>query len=468
VDEAIAVYHRAREQMGRPSLFALQLADLHAARLNFREATRENLLFLRENPQQWSIVQARVSSYAADAQGAVEAVEVITQELNTSPHQLQLRRILASLAVRMGNWPLAFENFAQIDRLVAETERNRGTLGAELFGFAETARQEQAYEFAEKAYALLLARYPGSPLALRSEFQRAVLLKETGRYQEAISGFIAVADRYPRSREGCAALLEGAAIYLSALHDPLRCQQLLSRLLNDCPPGNEQARALLVLGDARVAGGDLSGAWDAYKQAARSAGAARDEAGQVAGFKMAELAFLTGALDSAATMLTRVSSQGSGKVVNDALQLLLLINENRDDESALKTFAEACLLRRQWQLPRALQLLERVAQRQPVPAIADEAWMEIASIETEQGGYQKALQAYERVYNGFLDSRFRELALKQRAELLERYLADDVGAAKAYEELLVAFPSSVYLEEARKKLRVLDGKLGAKKPKGER
>ncbi len=468
LDEAIAVYRQARERMGRPSLFALQLADLYAARLNFREATRENLLFLRENPQQWGVVQSRVGSYATDAQGVAEAAEVITQELATSPHQLQLRRVLASLWVRSRRWPLAFENFVEIDRLVAETERNRGALGAELFGFAETARQEGAHDIAEKAYALILAGSPPRPLPRRAECHRRVLLKETERYQAAIDGFLAVRDRYPRSREGCAALLEAASIYLSFLRDPANCQLLVRRLLEECRPGNEQSNALVLLGDARVAGGDIPGAWEAYRQASRVIGSADNEAAQVAQFKMGELAFLTGDVDSATVLLSRVAAQGSGRVVNDALELLLLINENRDDGAGLQTFAQARLLRRQWQQQRALQLLEGLVELEPAPAIADEAWMEIASIHTEGEMYDKALKAYDRVYKGFLDSRLRELALKSKAELLETHLADEAGAAKAYEELLVTFPASVYVEQVRKRLRALDGKLEAKKPKGDR
>lgn len=468
LDEAIGVYRQAREQMGRPSLFALQLADLYAARLNFREATRENLLFLRENPQQWGVVQSRVGSYATDAQGVADAAEVITQELATSPHQLQLRRVLASLWVRSRRWPLAFENFVEIDRLVAKTEGTRGALGAELFGFAETARREGAYDIAEQAYALLLARYPGSPLALRAQFQRAVLLKETGRYQAAIDGFLAVGDRHRRSREGCAALLEAASIYLSFMRDPANCQLLLRRLLEECRAGNEQSNALLLLGDARVAAGDIPGAWEAYRQASFLRASAADETAQVAQFKMGELAFLTGDVDSATAILSRVASQGSGRVVNDALELLLLLNENCDDGAALKTFAQACMLRRQWQKQRALQLLEGLVQQEPAPAIADEAWIQIANIHTEEGTYEKALGAYDRVYRGLLDSRLRELALKRKAELLEQHLADEAGAARAYEELLVTFPASVYVEQVRKRLRALDGKLEAKKPKGDR
>ncbi|MBC7186218.1 MAG: tetratricopeptide repeat protein [Calditrichaeota bacterium] len=471
LDEAIAVYRQAREETGRPALFALQMADLYASRLNFREATRENLLFLRENPQQWSVVQARVGSYATSPQGAAEVAEVLTQELSSSPHQLPLRRILASLWLRTRQWARAFENYVEVDRLAADVERNRGTLGAELFGFAETARQERAYEFAEKAYALLLARYPGSPLALRAEFQRAVLLKEMGQYQAAIDGFTAVADRYPRSREACPALLEAASVYFHFLRDAARCQQLLGRLMGECPGGGDQGRALLLLGDCKLAAGDIAGAREAYGQAARSKDAAREEVGHTALFKIGELVFLTGRVDSAAAILTQVSSASGPsptRVTNDALELLLLIKENADDGQALQDFAGALLLERQWQPEQALRRLEQLVRKQPPPAIADEAWMQIARIKSEQGRYQEALQAYDQVYKGLPESRFRDLALKRKAELLEAQLADDAAAAKAYEELLVTFPTSVYVEEVRKRLRVVDARMEANKRKGER
>ncbi len=472
-EDAIAVYQQARKDTGRPTLFALQLADLYAARLNFREATRENLLFLRDNPQQWSVVQARVSSYLGSAESAAEVAAVVMQELASAPHKLALRRILGPVYVGTRDWSRALENYAEIDRLAAESERNRAAVGGELFGFAETARQEGAYQVAHQAYELILARYPGTPLAVRAEYQRAVLFKEQGRYQAAIEGFAALADRFRRSREGCAALLEAASIYLTILREPGRCQQTLARVLSECPAGNEQARALLLMGDARVVANDLVGAEEAYRQAYRQAQARGDAIAELALFKVGELFFLSGTLDSAVAVLGRLGSSqrgagsAAGKMVNDALELLLLINEQRDRGEELSIFAQAALLHRQWQSQRALELLRELVGRQPLPAIADHAWMLMARVYAEESRYQEAAEAYQKVYESFPESHFRELALKRRAELLEK-LADVQGAARVYEELLVKFPSGVYLEEARKRLRALDAQLKTTRSKGER
>lgn len=466
LEEAVAVYQQARKEMGRPTLFALQLADLYAARLNFREATRENLLFLQDNPQQWSVVQARVGSYLSP-ESAGEIAGAIERELTTSPYKLALRRILGSLYVASRQWTLAFQNYAEIDRLVAEAERNRGTLGGELFGFAETARQEGAYEAAEQGYSLILTRYPGTPLALRAEFQRAILFKEQGRYHEAIGGFLSLAERFRRSREGCAALLEVGAIYLNVFHDPKGCVQTVNRVLSECGSGSDQARALLLMGDAKVAAGDLAGADEAY----RHAQARGDAATEAALFKIGELSFLSGKLDSAVAVLGRLCSspRGSGdapgKMVNDALELLLLINEHGDHPDELAVLAQATLLQRQWQTHRALEVLKELVNRQPPPAIADQALLQMASVYVAEGRYQEAAQVYQRLYESFPESRLRELALKRKGELLESHLADAQSAAKVYEELLVKFPSSVYLEEVRKRLRALDAQRRATRDK---
>jgi outer membrane protein assembly factor BamD (BamD/ComL family) len=53
----------------------------------------------------------------------------------------------------------------------------------------------------------------------------------------------------------------------------------------------------------------------------------------------------------------------------------------------------------------------------------------------------------------------RDRAQMRIAEVYERLLKDNVKAVEAYERLLEQFPTSLFVEEARKRIRALRGEV---------
>ena len=81
----------------------------------------------------------------------------------------------------------------------------------------------------------------------------------------------------------------------------------------------------------------------------------------------------------------------------------------------------------------------------------------IGDIESESSRPEEALDAFNRLLDDFPESYLSDLALKKKAEVYENLLHNPREAQLLYEQLLTTFPKSIYVEEVRRKIRVLEG-----------
>ena len=70
---------------------------------------------------------------------------------------------------------------------------------------------------------------------------------------------------------------------------------------------------------------------------------------------------------------------------------------------------------------------------------------------------EDALSVYGKVVHDMPTSILRDHAQMQIGEIYERTLKDKQKAVEAYEQLLANFPTSLFVEEARKRIRILRG-----------
>jgi TolA-binding protein len=366
--------------------------------------------------------------------------------------------------VRLRDYPSAFEQYIAVDSLAPKQERIRTVEGNELFRFAETALSDGEYYFAAQAYEKIIEKHPRGPYLLKSEFSLASTFKEQGLYNEAIVRFEDLASRRKNSREGYMALFELSDIWFNQFHDVEKCEEVLQRLLVEYPSIPQRYQAMLDLGDCKVVQNQLGHAAQWYQSATTMKTNNINPITEQGLFKLGELAFLNGEIDTALSKLNSVinmnvprNSPQSGQHINDALNLIIIINNNCSDEEILKTFAKAMLLRRQWKDEEAKQLLLDLIKTEPTSEIGDEALLIIGEIAFDSNNPDEALRAFSEIQTRFPDSYFSDLALKRSAEVYEFLLSNFDEAQKIYEKLLVTYPQSIYIEEIRKKIRELEG-----------
>lgn len=219
-----------------------------------------------------------------------------------------------------------------------------------------------------------------------------------------------------------------------------------------------QAKCKLELGDIYLENGRI---WDAallYGQVEKTF--REDPLGQEAKFRGAKIYFYTGDFVLAKSQLDVLKTATSELIANDALDLSLLIQEHTDNETnsaALKTYARAELLILQNKLVDATKTLDSISRKYPSHSLEDEILMASYRIDMSRNLFVEAGLKLEKIISSFPNGIWGDDALFHLAQLKENQFNDKLEAMKLYQTLILKYPGSFYVPEARKEFRKLRG-----------
>ncbi|MDZ7289224.1 MAG: tetratricopeptide repeat protein [candidate division KSB1 bacterium] len=462
-EEALQMYLQARQQLHDPSLFILELANLHALRANYAAATAEYLRYLETNPRQYPFIQSKVNEMARDEEKNLAAVaKAIQQALPQSSQPQLLHRLLAGLFMQGHQYAPALQAYQTLERL--RTTADQANIGSEIFSYAEQARNAGAFSFAEQAYQIIVRDMPNSPYWLPAQFGLGQSLQAQGKYAEAQAAFATVVEKAAAGRNPWAlrGLLAQGEILADHLHDVQAAIAVYTQIYNRFAlfGGNERLEALFRLGDCHLALGDLPQAAKWYETARQLGQNSRLIVDKV-NYRQARLAFFQGRFHETKKSLESIvnappDESENESMVNDALELLLLLDANMADSAgALLSYAHAEYATAQYNHRAAIDTLEYLLRQYPQADIAPRALFNLGNL---YAGLQKFDAAIERLYkilNHYPESVVGDRALFRLAEIHEIGLADLPKAQALYEQLLKDYPQSLFLEEARRRARTL-------------
>ena len=143
-------------------------------------------------------------------------------------------------------------------------------------------------------------------------------------------------------------------------------------------------------------------------------------------------------------------------IANDAMQLSLLISDNMEEDSTyemLSYYAAADLMFYRNQLDSAWTLLDDITHRSLSHALLDEVLVQKARIRMKQGRYHEADSLLQFVVDHYGSDILADDALFMLAELNEQQLGNPEKARQCYERLILDYPTSLYVDRARKRYR---------------
>jgi outer membrane protein assembly factor BamD (BamD/ComL family) len=123
----------------------------------------------------------------------------------------------------------------------------------------------------------------------------------------------------------------------------------------------------------------------------------------------------------------------------------------------MKSIAQAELLFYQNKSHEALLILKDIESKFPHSKLIDDILMIEAEEANRTKQYDLAISLYSRVIEQFPSSILADKALYSRCILQETILKDSVNAMDGYLMLLTNYKDSVYVTDARKRLRKLRG-----------
>lgn len=479
-EKAIRIYLSARTATGNGELFIEDVALLYAALQQYDLATSEYVKMLRSKPQQLTYVEARMSSFMGREEGRRAAIKVVKEDVQRSQNDAGLHSLLAWLFIESKDFESALVEYRAIDKL------NKAN-GAELFQFAQRAMQERAYRSAAKAFREVIEEYPKQHMTPYARYGYARSIEELSLEADstfAITGSSAAWQISASSRASSEPVSETRPSYQGAL-------SLYESIITDYPNSDTYVQSLYRIGYIRFHRFfDLDGAIAAFGSVRRNpmnqnlsleatAGIAevqtarnnlkqaRAEYASLLGvdqhkervvFRLAELDYFETSFDSALAKVKALTTNLNTDLANDALQLLYFIQENKTNSLAvLGEFAKADLLMRQRKYSEALSRFKEIAKTYPTALLQDDALMKIGELHLLLNQTNDGIGVFKQISNDMPTSILRDRAQMRIGEIYERILKDVSHAIEAYEQVLVKFPTSLYVGEARKRIRLLRG-----------
>ena len=458
-DYAILTYERAMQLLGNPPIYNRQIAMLYAKTGNLDKATDA---LLKVMPGQYINVEATkaimLELLGNDPKKLQQTQKAIVKKINEQPDNIYYAEILTWVYTQKNDWEGALIQIEAID------ERNKET-GKRLFDLARAAATARQYDIATRAYDDIIAKGPESPYYIISKSEKlsaslTQIQANAARKPEEVSALAAMYDsffhEYPKqyTQQPAADYATLQALYANNVRKGIEILQLG---IDDVDTRRDiKGKFKLQMGDYYLLSGRL---WDAsltYSQVDKEF--KQDVMGEDARFRNARLAFYRGDFDWAQKQLTILKSATSELIANDAIDLSVLITENVEDSVTypLQRFANAGLLLFENKDKQAEALLDSIAAAFPKHPLNDDIVMKHAEIAIKHQDYPKALGYLKTVYEKYGKDVLGDDAVYKTAEIYYNNLHQKDQAKTFYEQLIIDYPGSTYVQAARQKLNEIN------------
>jgi TolA-binding protein len=458
-DYAIQVYERMRTIMQNPFLYSGPLSRLYA-RIGDVPNAIEALLHGGPTPfgGQDDTKSQLLELLGNDAAKLGIAQKAIIRRINLQPENTYYADLLTWLYTQKGDWEGALLQIQAIDE-----RTNAGGQG--LLQFAQQAEKEEQYDIALKSLEAVVEMGNAKPYYSLAKAQRLTMsmhrLKANPSFtKEDVAAlekdYAAFFTEFPQF-EATEVARDYAELEAQFNGNPQKAIEILERAIAQPTAAREFiGRAKLQLGDYLLLDGRI---WDAsliYSQVDKAF--REDYLGEDARYRNARLAYYRGDFGWAQTQLSVLKASTSELIANDALYLSVLITENTPDSNtaALLLFSKADLLLFQNKNAEALKVLDSITSIYPKHPLQDDVLMLRATLAQRQHDYNKAIEYLAFIIKDYGKDVLGDDAVFKTAGIYDRALKNPEKAKEFYEQLIMDYPGSTYVQIARNRLAALN------------
>jgi tetratricopeptide (TPR) repeat protein len=274
-----------------------------------------------------------------------------------------------------------------------------------------------------------------------------------GRYEDALQSYREALVQAPTSLDSGDVLYAMGNLYLEHLHDYDAALKQFQQVTRHHRRGVSYLRSLVAIPQCYLRQGDLTLAREAYRVLANQSSA--EDIQEEAAYHQALISFFNRQYDTAAAGFQRlVVEHPRGFYVNDALQLIMLMNTAGGDTAALADYATALFYRTRQMPDSARRYLNKAADNSP--ELGDWSLLLLTDIDLSTADTTAALAALERLISDFSDSYYLPYAMKRKADILMSRQGASSEALDIYKQLLEGYPDYPFITDIRKKLRAAD------------
>ena len=455
LEEAVIAYEKAAI-LNKEFNFDIQLAKIYGEQGNIEKMFNSYVNFIESTPSALRNVKRSINEFITE-DGANENNIVFRKMLLKKMQQepnIMWNDLLSWLFIQQKDFKKAFtqekaiykrqpESLNRIkDIAVMAKNENQNDIARTIFSYIiETSQDDEAkLEAHQNVLQIDINESPKSDYGA---------IKET--YLELLETF----GKQPETVDLQISYAHFLAFYLNDTKSATKCLESTLKLpLNS----REKAQVKLELGDILVLQEQFNKALIYYTQIQRNL--KNSTISQEARFRVAKASYYKGDFKWAESQLKILKASTSQLIANDALDLKLLISDNKYEDSlqtALKRYAKADLLAFQNRHEEAITLLDNILEDHKTEPIIAQALYKQAQLFQLTSQFEKAQSNYQAIIDNYRDGILADDAYFYLAEIYEKQLNAPEKAKALYEQIIFNHADSIYFVDARKRYRILRG-----------
>ncbi len=448
-DESEQAIREFRTDGKQPAFMALELANSLRAQMNYGAATEELLLFADANPQTWQASLTQLQQFPDDSAAHEKVIKTLRSAVQKNKKHAIYWRIYGGYLLKAGELAGSLDATIVADSLTT----NGGTL---VLGAAQTILDEGEVELARRGFQKVISWKPAADIAARAELGLGRCLESLGKWSEAKGSYEKFIESHPNFKEVDEARIRIANILLEHENRPADALVMFKGLVNRAQQQPYQKVTVgLRIGDCHAWMGEHGPAIEAWGNLVRQTGLNQTEDGARALLRIARANVWRDSLSLAYAALDSITNGNVGTTAfNDAIKFTSLLEEG-GVYRAQRAFAEADYATfRNNDSVAATRYHEAVDLVKSGKLAEYCLFMEAMSLR-RLGAYTAAVGALDTFAAHFGESTDLDRAKYFRALIRMEDLKDDATARQEFEQFLVDHPRSIYLEQARRKARIL-------------
>ena len=168
----------------------------------------------------------------------------------------------------------------------------------------------------------------------------------------------------------------------------------------------------------------------------------------------AMILYYKGEIEAAQKSFSALALNPDTDIANDVLKKLFIIKENEQYVAALQIFAKAELREYQKRSKESLELYNEAIELAGKTQLSELSLYKSAFLEFNNKNYQNCRNFISKLSQGYPDSKENDKYVYLTAESYY-YEENHPVALKYYTELITKYPSSIYIQDSRKKIRII-------------
>ena len=460
VDYAIKIFLQGRKLLQNEQVFSYELINLYRYKRDKPALVEEYMNFLPTNPPFINQAENTMSNLFEGAADYDILKSALLKRIQKDPQQTIYPELLTWQFLQQRQFDMALNQALALSR-------RQNDDGANVFELCRTLVSNEAYDAAIRGYEYLVSKGKDNSLYIPSKIElinTKNLRVTSGKYakEDLVSlekDYIDLLAEFGKNANTVFAMQKLANLQAFKLHKITDAKALLEEAVKI--PGVKPT----LLASCKLDLGDVSllddKPWDAtllYSQV--EIDFKNTAVGQDAKYRNAKLAYYTGDFTWAKGQLDVLKAATSQLIANDALNLSLLISDSITADTsgaALKIYARADLALFAEQPEKALITLDSIDVKYPNNSLTDDILMAKARLFIQQKNYADAVPLLKKIAEEHSFDLWADDAVFMLGDIYENQLNDKEKAKIYYQKIITDYAGSLYINEARKRFRVLRG-----------